>query len=280
MTIAERYVEVAGVRTRYLTAGTGHPLVLIHGLGMAAVSWRANIGPLSQTNRVVAIDLPGHGYSGRPTEGYGLAYGVRFLEAFLDALGVTQAHLAGESMGGLVALAFALERPQRVGRVVLVDSAGLGREVAFFLRALSVPLVGEAFVDPGPRGTRAVLRLLMHRSNWHLITEGLVREVSAARVRPGNKRQMLAALRTGVNLWGQRPGIILLDRLQGLQAPLLIVWGAQDGVVPVAHARRAHQLAPGSRLHVYDRCGHWPQLEKAEDFNALLGDFLREAFSA
>ncbi len=271
----QRDVQALGARTRYVEAGAGDPVVLIHGLGMSTASWRANIGPLSRTHHVLALDLPGHGYSEMPREQYSLKFGVRFMDAFLDAVGLARVSLVGESMGGLVALNYALERPQRVTRLVLVDSGGLGREVALFLRALSVPLLGEALIDPGLRGTRALLRLLLHRSNWHLITDDLVRDVAAARTRPGNKRALLAALRTGVNAWGQKPEFILAARLPRLQPPLFTVWGAQDGVIPVSHAHRAHQAVSGSRLRVFDQCGHWPQMEKAEQFNALVEEFLQ-----
>lgn len=271
----ERYVQALGVRTRYVEAGTGDPVVLIHGLGMSVASWRANISPLSGKRHVLAVDLPGHGYSEMPPERYSLKFGVRFMDAFLDAVGLARVSLVGESMGGLVALNYALEQPERVARLVLVDSGGLGREVALFLRVLSIPLLGEALIDPGLKGTRALLRLLLHRSNWHLITDDLVRDVAAARTRPGNKRALLAALRTGVNVWGQKTDFMLAARLPRLQAPLLTVWGAQDGVIPVSHAHRAHQAAPGSRLRVFDQCGHWPQMEKADQFNALINEFLR-----
>ncbi len=271
----QRDVQALGIRIHYVEAGAGDPVMLIHGLGMSTASWRANIGPLSRAHRVLAVDLPGHGYSEMPRERYSLEFGVRFMDAFLDAVGVESASLVGESMGGLVALNYALDRPRRVARLVLVDSGGLGRELAFFLRVLSVPLLGEALIDPGLRGTRALLRLIMHRSNWRLITDDLVRDVAAARIRPGNKRALLAALRTGASLRGQKPEFNLAPRLSRLQVPLLTVWGAQDGVIPVSHAYRAHQAAPGSRLRVFDQCGHWPQMEKAEQFNALLDEFLQ-----
>ena len=122
----DRYATVQDHRVRYWDEGTGAPIVLIHGLANSVLTWRKNIEPLSREFRVIALDLPGHGLSDMPMVRFDLPKGAAFLAAFLDEVGVDRAHLAGNSMGGAIALELALTRPERAASVTLADSAGLG----------------------------------------------------------------------------------------------------------------------------------------------------------
>ena len=265
---------MGGVTIRLLTAGSGAPVVLIHGLGNSIASWRNNIGPLSKSFRVYAVDLPGHGLSTGYDRRYNLSYGAKFMTQLLDSLGLSQVSLAGSSLGGLVAMKTALDLPDKIDRLVLVGSAGLGRELALFLRLLTLPGVGELMSRPSRRKTRWTLERIIH--DHSLITESLLGEVHQYRAMPGVSGTMLQILRTGATIRGQKDEVILLNQLESLNMPVLIAWGVQDRILPVRHAYRAHEHIKGSRLHIFQECGHWPQLEKSEEFNTLVEEFLRE----
>ncbi len=273
--LRHRYVEVAGIGTHYVVAGQGPPVVLIHGLGSSLATWQRTIPPLAERYTVYALDMPGHGDSEKPDIEYSLDAGIDYLDAFLDAMDVPRAALVGNSMGGLLSLGFALERPERVTRLALVDAAGLGRELAFLLRLASLPVVGEIMRRSSVFGyARALMR---HASTEGKVTRRvLVDAFRGARIAPEASRAELNALRNGASFRGVRPDYILLDRLPELAMPLLIVWGAQDKVLPVAHAYAAARRRPSAQTVVLDRCGHWPQLEQADEFNRILQAYLAE----
>ena len=196
------------------------------------------------------------------------------MEGFLDHLKLTSISLVGSSMGGLVAMKTALQLPERVSSLVLVDSAGLGRELAYFLRLLTLPGVGEVLSRPSRRKTRWALKQFLY--NHSHITDALIDEVYKYRAMPGASKTMLKILRYGADVRGQKDEVILLDHLETLKTPTLIMWGAQDRILPASHGYSTHHRIKGSRLHVYRRCGHWPQMERSGPFNELVTGFLRE----
>ena len=273
--LRHRYIEVAGIGTHFVVEGHGPPVVLIHGLGSSLAVWQRTILPLAERHTVYALDMPGHGDSEKPDIQYTLDAGIDYLDAFLDAMDLPRATLVGNSMGGLLALGFALERSERVSRLALVDAAGLGRELAFLLRLVSLPVVGELMRRSSVFGyARALMRQASTagRVTWPVLVDAL----RGARIAPEASRAELNALRNGANFRGVRPDYILLDRLPELAMPLLIVWGAQDKVLPVTHAYAAARKHASARMVVLDRCGHWPQLEQADEFNRILEAFLAE----
>lgn len=269
---SHEYIDVDGIRTHYFVAGGGPAVVLLHGLGASVVAWRDNIGPLADRFTVYAVDIPGHGDSAKPRMAYTLDQGVDFLTGFLDAVGVATAALIGNSMGGLIALRTAIEHPGRVSHLVLVDSAGLGREVSPYLRLMSLPLLGEAIERSSNRGTEAMLRVVFARQD--LITPELVEELTRTRASHGAKRAALRMLRHGVGVRGVRPRIRLEHRLPELSVPVLVAWGEEDRIFPVAQAIDAAHGSPSIQLAVFPKCGHWPQMEGTAEFNDLLLDFL------
>ena len=268
---AEEWVQAAGSRVRYFRLGEGPPLILLHGLGEGSVVWYCNMEPLASHYSVYALDLPGNGVSDDSHWTVPLGQSVEFLLAFMDALGLEQTSLVGNSMGGLLALAAALEHPQRVDHLVLEDSAGLGRAMSWFLRLMTVPVLGELMARPSRRGVRWLLRHVFYDSS--LGAEELVDLLYRERRRPGNKEAMLRLLRNGATIRGVKRSVILTDRLRDLKASTLVVWGRQDPVFPAAHAERAVRLLPHGRLAVFDRCGHWPHIEASQAFNGLLLEF-------
>ncbi len=271
----DRYVEVGGANIRYWAMGSGPPLLLIHGLGASVEYWQQNIEPLSQHCRVYAMDLLGFGRSDKPRIEYSLHYAAQFIADFMDAQGIERASLVGNSMGGLISLQFAIEFPERLDKLVLVDNAGFGRELIWIFRLMTLPVLGEALYGPNERGMRTLQRMLFYDKRF-VTDEWVEQNLEMARL-PGARDFFLSVLRYGVNLRGLRPEILepLLAQIPGIEAPTLIVWGAQDRFIPVAHGHIGHRMIAGSRLHIFDRCGHVPQIERAEGFNRLVADFLK-----
>jgi len=190
----------------------------------------------------------------------------------MDASGFDQVSLVGNSMGGLMALALTLEHPQRVHKLILVDSAGLGRQVAGFLRLMSIPAMGELMARPTRDSVKWTLRRIFY--DYAFATPQFIEALYQERRIPGNKQAMLKILRYGVNFFGLRPHALLSNRLPCVKAPTLVLWGQQDTIFPASHARHAAGLLPGAQLHTFDQCGHWPHIEKQEEFNQLVLDFL------
>ncbi len=272
----DRYVKVGGINTRYWVTGQGSPLLLIHGLGASCDYWRYNVRGLSQGYQVYAFDLPGFGRSDKRIDDYSLHFAGEFVAAFLDAQGMERASLVGNSLGGVIALQFAVQYPHRLEKLVLVSSGGLGRELHLSFRLLTVPLLGEFIAGAwGTRpGTRLTLRSIVYDPQV-IRDEFLDQMVELARL-PRAKEMLLSVARTGIDLRGQNMKLLepLLRRVPEIGAPTLIIWGAQDPIIPVAHAFLAHQMIRNSQLHILDRCGHVPQIEKPEEFNQLVLDFL------
>ena len=268
----DRYATVEGHRVRYWEEGAGPAIVFVHGLANSVITWRKNVEALSHHFRVIALDLPGHGLSDMPKVRFGLPEGAAFVASFLDELAVDRAHLVGNSMGGAVALELALARPERAASLTLADSAGLGREIALVLRLGSLPLLGEYARRPTLKGVRNLVRWLVH--DPALVDEDELPLRLAYLKREGSAQALLRFLRTGVGLFGQRPGTRRDASLASLSVPTLIFWGAQDPLFPIRQAEQAARAIPGATLHVFDACGHWPQYEHPDEFNRLLGGFV------
>ena len=276
MTIDEREVAVAGLAARYLVAGAGPPLLLLHGDGESAHDWRRVIPGLARTHRVFAPDLPGFGGSARPPGDSSPAAFARFAAAFLDALGIERATVVGNSLGGLVALRLALAEPGRVSALVLADSAGLGRAVNPLISSLTWPVYGEAAIAWArtPLGARQRARgrgaLLFGRPE-RIPDDWVAEQVRLARL-PGFLEATLAALRATTGPTGQRD--IVLDRLPSLTMPALVVWGVRDRVFPLQQAREAVARLPQGRLTLLPDCGHLSPVECPDAFLAAVSQFL------
>ena len=265
-------VTLLGTNVRYLRLGNGPPLVLIHGLGAASFVWRYNIEFLAGKFTVYALDMPGHGGSGGSTVGYNLASAVSHLDSFFDHLSLRTASVVGSSAGGLAALRYTLDHPARVHKLVLVDSAGLGKELALFLRLMSLPLLGEFAARPSLRNINALLRQLFY--NQDRIPKGLAQHMLTIRRLPGRKAALLQLLRSGAWVGGQKDSIIQTVDLPLVKAKTFILWGRDYKLIPVKHGLMAAQAIPGATINIFDQCGHWPQMEKPEEFNQVLSEFL------
>jgi pimeloyl-ACP methyl ester carboxylesterase len=271
----DQYVKVGQINTRFWAVGDGGTtVILIHGLGGSVEDWALNVNALAGQHRVYAIDLVGFGRSDKPSVPYSVSYLAQFVNDFMEAQHLDQANLIGHSMGGGVTLQFAIQFPHKVQKLVSVASAGLGRELYLPFRLCTLPLVGEQLTRPSRKAVAQLLNDCVY--DPALVTDEWIELGYQLAALPGAQQAILSALRANCNLRGMRGDVTqtILDNLASITAPTLIVWGEQDRVLPVAHARVAEKYIPNSRLHIFDACGHIVQMEHAEEFNALVLEFL------
>ena len=275
----EHSIYVEGRPIRYLAAGEGPPLILLHGVGDNALDWTWVMPALARTHRVHAPDLPGSGRSAKPEgDDYSPAYFGRFLNGFLDALGIERAVVVGNSLGGLVGLRLALANPERVAALGLLASAGLGRRVSPAMRSLALPGYGGLAVAWGKRPPGAAQRALgraalLFGSPRKVPLKWLKEQYGLAR-QPGFLEAQLATVRAQIGLRGQRQ--LVLDQLPSLRVPTLVVWGEHDRVLPLAQAREAISRIPDGTLKLIPGCGHLPQVERPDQLVQILQRFLKE----
>lgn len=267
-------IALNGVNIHYIEAGEGPVVLLLHGLGSSLDTWRQNIQPLASAGfTVLAPDLPGHGDSDKPESlDYDPLAAVDFTGRFLDTLEVRKASLVGSSAGGLVAAMFALEHPERTGKLALVAPGGLGRQVSWFLRLMSVPAIGEFLFRPWMYNLLGINKRVFYEPSS--VPDGVLTEMARVHALPGSTRSTLRSLRSSINLRGLRPEWQVLHRLPQLAAPLMCLWGEQDNIIPVSHASLVKKAIPHSLVRTLPQCGHWPHMEKPDEFNALLTQFL------
>jgi len=269
----EKYVVVKGLKIRYIVKGSGAPLVLIHGIGEFLEAWWLNVGPLSEHYQVYAMDLPGHGLSDKPRIDYNLAFATEVVGEFEQALGIDHASLVGHSLGGLVAMSVAINYPEQVDKLVLVDSAGFNDRVPVLYRLCCLPLIGELIVEPT---VKAGIRHGMKRAFYNpgLVSDEMVEKDYQFMKMPGAKQALLNIIRNGVSFTGPNPETVALDKLRLIKSLTLLIHGAQDKVIPLKYARKANKLIPGAKLKIIDECGHCPYIEKASEFNETVIEFL------
>lgn len=273
--ISENIREIAGYETYYVTAGEGRPLLLVHGVGGSSLTFRWNVGELARHYRVYALDLPGHGRSAKPeTIDYTAEDAVPFLATFIREVCGGPAALVGVSAGGLMCALTAEAHPELVSHLILVSSAGFGRDIAWGLRLLTLPVVRPWMESTRhePDAVRMSLRRTVHDPT--LITDDLVAAVCEERANPGTGRTIHRALRSNISLLGVRRWRRHLQKIKKVGAPVMIVWGRQDRFIPVRHAYRAAKWLAGAPVHVFDSCGHWPPFEHPHEFNELVAGFV------
>jgi 2-hydroxy-6-oxonona-2,4-dienedioate hydrolase len=273
--LVEKTVEVQELSTRYLVAGEGPPMVLLHGVGTSAGEWSWVLPELARSHRVYALDLPGYDGSFEPPD-YAPAFTASFIGSFLDAVGVESAVVVGNSFGGLVALHLALSEPARVSALILSDSAGLDRTVNPALATLSFPRMGQmatalAKTPPGAAQRALSRALLFFARPWQIPLKWVKDQYKLAQL-PNFTEATLATLRSTVGPAGQRE--VLLDTLPRLQMPTLIVWGIEDRVIPYGQAQDALARLQKGSLELISNCGHLPHVEQPKRFVSILGDFL------
>jgi pimeloyl-ACP methyl ester carboxylesterase len=272
-----RYRTVHGYRRAYRMAGAGPAMLLLHGIGDSSVSWEPLMADLARDHTVIAPDLLGHGASDKPRADYAVAAYANGMRDLLDILGIERATIVGHSLGGGVAAQISYQFPERCERLVLVASGGAGRDVTPMLRLAAAPLA-EVFMAPMHWSvTRPVVSLaldvLRRLGNDLARDREHVTRILAGLPDSDAQVAFTRTLRSVVDWRGQV--VTMLDRCYLAEAvPTLLVWGDRDGVIPVAHAHRAHEAIPGSRLEIFPGAGHFPHHVDPGRFVALLSDFV------
>lgn len=271
-------IEIDGLRTRCITAGSGPALVLLHAAGESASDWRWTIPLLARTHRVIAPDLPVYGNGCNQDETCTPRFTAEFVGKMLVALGVDNAAVVGNSIGGLVAMHLALSGPVRVRGLGLVSSAGLGREVNPAIVNVTIPGIGELAASwaESPIGAmqRAYIRSpLLFACPMRAPQEWYAEQIRLAQL-PGYLSATVQFLRAQVGPFGQIE--VLTDELSLLDIPTLIVWGEIDLLIPAVHGRGAAERLRHGELVFMPDCGHLPQVEHPEKFAAILAGFLSE----
>src|SRR4051795_11706408 len=270
-------IELHGHPVTYRRAGEGPPVVLIHGITSSSRTWREVLPPLAERYTVIAPDLLGHGESAKPRGDYSLGAYASGLRDLLVALEVPAATVVGHSLGGGVAMQFAYQFPDRLERLVLVDSGGLGAEVSLVLRAATLP--GAEYVLPllasSPlRGAGAFAGSVLGRVGLRASAD--VKGMAEGFESLGDaeaRRAFVHTARSVIDPTGQR--VDATDRLYLAEhVPSLIIWGERDRMIPVEHGRQAHALMPNSRLETFPGAGHFPFNDDPRRFVALLHDFI------
>lgn len=267
-----RRIQTGSYRTFIAEKGTGSPLILVHGFASSSYTWHAVVEKLSQSFRVIVIDMKGFGASDRPEGDYNRNAFAEQIKSTMDALNIRQAHLAGNSMGGKAVLTFALKYPDRTQRLALIDASAYPRDTSdgrpFVLRLLRVPGVA--------------------RSMSALLTEGRVRSyLETAYFSPSAVTQETVetyhrnltaqdAFRAPLELAGiQATDFPSPEEIQTLKTKTLILWGREDGWIPVANAERLHNDIKGADLFILPDCGHVPQEEKPDLTASILESFFK-----
>ncbi|MGI8903335.1 MAG: alpha/beta fold hydrolase [Solirubrobacteraceae bacterium] len=272
-----QHTTLHGHRVAYRLMGSGPPIVLIHGVTSSSAGWHAVGTALAERHTVLAPDLLGHGESAKPRGDYSMgafASGVRDL---ILTLGIGPATIVGHSLGGGVAMQFAYQFPERCERLALISSGGLGSDVHVFLRAATLPgseLVLPLLVATGALSAGRAVGRVLDRVGIKLGTDTVeIARGHASLGDPETRAAFVQTLRASVGPTGQF--VTAIDRLYlASRFSPLIVWGARDRIIPLAHGRAAHELVAGSRLVIFDRAGHFPQLDEPERLVATLEDWI------
>jgi pimeloyl-ACP methyl ester carboxylesterase len=272
-------IELHGHRVHYRQAGSGPVVLLIHGVTGNMHTWDEVLPELAERYTVVTPDLLGHGLSAKPRGDYSLGAFASGIRDLLGALGHFRATVVGHSLGGGIAMQMAYQFPERVERLVLVSSGGLGEDVSIALRAATLP------------GSELVIPLIAHNSlidagrtvGRLLDSIGLSISRDRAEVARGYaslsdseaRSAFIHTMRAVLDITGQR--VSARDRLYLTETmPSLIVWGRKDRIIPSRHGREAHDEMPGSRFELFQDAGHFPHVSEPRRFAAALSSFIDE----
>ena len=274
-------ITVLGRRTRVRLEGdpASPPVLLLHGIGRSLEDWGPQYPRLAGAHRVIALDLPGSGFSARAPEPTTLEVLARGVLETLDTLGEPRPlHVIGNSLGGAVAMQLLVLDPARVASLVLVDSAGFGAEVALALRLLAVPVLGEL---AGRRTTRGGARMLERLifADRTLATTARIEHALAIAGQPDTSTVVLETTRALATFRGVKPAwrAQLTAAVAQHPRPTLVVWGDRDRIVPARHLESARRVLRHAETQLFTNAGHMPQLECPDAFAARVLAFIADA---
>jgi len=272
-----QYIVVHGHRRAYRRTGSGPALLLLHGLGRDSSTWLPVMSRLAEHFTVIAPDLLGHGASDKPRADYTLGAFANGMRDLLTLLGFDKATVVGHSFGGGVAMQYAYQFPERTERIILVAPGGIGREVSFVIRALTVPGAGMALAVAGVTPARPLIRtslnLLARTGIPHLRDLDEVARIYD-HLCDGPSRRAVRHVTSSVVDWrGQVVSMTDRAYLTALM-PMCVIWGGQDRVIPAGHSRIVRAYAPGAQVHVLDRSGHFPHKDHPDAFVDIVTAFV------
>jgi 2-hydroxymuconate-semialdehyde hydrolase len=262
-------IVAGGIPTNLHDLGSGDPILLLHGSGpgvTAWANWRLVIPALAEEFRVVAPDIVGFGFTERPDGvSYDLDTWTTHAVGVLDALGIEQAHVVGNSFGGSLALALAIRHPERVNRLVLMGSVGVPFDITPGLDAVWG-------YEPSVENMRSLLHLFAYDTS---LTGGDLAELRyRASIRPG-VQEAFAAMFPAPRQASVDAMTHAAEDIRAIPHPTLVVHGRDDEVIPLANSLALLELIDNAQLHVYGHCGHWTQIEHADEFRVLIAAFFR-----
>jgi pimeloyl-ACP methyl ester carboxylesterase len=274
-----QFRTIHGYRRAFRIAGSGPALLLIHGMGDNSTTWEKAHTKLAQRFTVIAPDLLGHGESDKPRADYSLAAFANGMRDLLAVLDIDRVTVVGHSLGGGIAMQFAYQYPHLVDRIVLVSTGGVTKDVSLGLRLAAMPMGSEALAMLRVPGALPALQLVGRAAGKVLGSTKFGRDLPdgmrlLARLRePAALSAFSRALRAVVDGHGQL--VTMLDRSYLMQSiPVQVIWGEDDPVIPVSHARVAHAAIPGSRLEIFENSGHMPHHDHPDRFVETVERFI------
>jgi len=260
--IIQDSIKTGTVKTTYLSAGQGDPVILLHGNIMNGISWFPVIGPLSSRFMVIAPDIVGYGESDKPPAPYDSHYYCSWLSDFMDALGLQKANVVGHSQGGAIALRYALDYPERLEKLAIVDSAGL----------VSLESLGGLFamiwyiLCPSQKASIRISKYMLHNHEESIGLEALRKYCIEVSRMPGARRAALLSNKLGSLISPEQLGIISHETI--------LIWGDQDNFYSVSQAKDAHKSVPRCQIRIISNSGHIPFFDQPKEFNNVLLRFL------
>ena len=260
--VQEKETTVESFKTTYLTAGSGYPVIFLHGAGAGAVTWYPTIATVSEKFKVIVPDIIGYGESDKPNEPYDRPFFSKWLKSFLEELKISKAHIIGLSQGGAIALQFTIDNPDIVDKLILVDSAGLGAKISFWA------LLGTIWMNnfPSFQSNRFNSKFILHKPTNR---------------DPNHSLYSIAVLKEkgGKNAFRQGRGAavtkIAIELLKQIKNETLIIWGENDKLFPIEYGQMATKFISNSKFHPIQHAGHLPHMDHPEIFNKTLMDFLK-----
>ena len=264
-----RYVDANGVKIHYHEIGQGSPIVCLHGAGPGANAWsnfHGNVEAFSRNHRLLLVDLPQYGRSAMiPIKAPHLTSLAHIMRDFLDAVGLERIAFVGNSFGGQVALKVAIDAPERVSHVVMIGSAPVAHSLFCPQPVEAIKLISEYYKDDGPSlaKMRKLLSTLVFDPKF--VTDDVVAERYEASIDPEAVR---------VHTLPRPPKQELTAELKDVKARTLVVWGLDDRAGALDVGLFMTRMIPNAQMHIFGRCGHWAQVEHADDFNDIVLSFL------
>jgi len=264
LTVEQRTVIAGNIKTFYLSAGTGEPLVLLHGAGGGAVLWGPVIDLLSKHFHVIAPDVVGYGESDKPDAPYDKKYFSAWFRSFCDSLNMGKINLLGNSQGGAIAMQFTIDNPGRVKKLILVGSAGFG---GWGISPGAMFKMAAANIFPTRRTVQKIVNHLVHKTDNFPGDDGIAYLLEVIRS-SGGKLPF-------VNGKGRAVVPFSSDKLRQIANSALIIWGAKDRILPVSHGKKGHEKMPNAQLRIIPDAGHTPFIDLPEEFKDIILNFIK-----